>query len=65
MLAWRALMSQYVFFCEDCKKEFTLHLHMSDREQGSERGSVPCPHCQSTNVHQLVTAFSAVTSKKS
>ena len=54
-------MSEYVFFCEDCKKEFTQHLHISEREHGA----VTCPHCRSTNVHQLVTAFSAVTSKKS
>lgn len=54
-------MSQYVFFCEECKKEFTQNLHMSDREQDA----VTCPNCQSKNVHQVVTAFSAVTSKKS
>lgn len=54
-------MSEYVFYCEDCKKEFTEHLHMADRDQGP----ITCPHCQSNNVHQVVTAFAAVTSKKS
>ncbi len=54
-------MSQYVFFCEDCKKEFTQHLHIADRE----KGEVTCPHCGSKRVNQLVTAFSAVTSRKS
>jgi putative FmdB family regulatory protein len=54
-------MSQYVFQCLDCKKEFTRILHMSDRE----KDHVVCPHCGSRHVEQLLTAFSAVTSKKS
>lgn len=54
-------MSQYVFFCGDCKKEFTQSLHISERETAK----VVCPHCGSKRVEQLVTAFSAVTSKKS
>jgi putative FmdB family regulatory protein len=54
-------MSQYVFHCEDCNKEFTLHHHIAD----IERAEVECPHCASKRVHQLVAAFSAVTSKKS
>lgn len=61
MLAGRTAMSEYVFFCEECRKEFTQHLHMADREHDA----VTCPYCNSTKVHQLVTAFSAVTSKKS
>ncbi len=54
-------MSQYIFHCEDCKKEFTQHLHMSDLE----KSEVVCPHCGSKRVHQLVSAFSAVTTRKS
>ncbi len=54
-------MSQYVFFCEDCKKEFTQHLHIADRD----KSDVACPHCGGKHVNQLVSAFSAVTSKKS
>jgi putative FmdB family regulatory protein len=54
-------MSQYVFQCRDCKKEFTVALHMAERESGQ----VSCPHCGSKQVEQLVTAFSAVTSRKS
>ena len=54
-------MSQYVFHCRACKKEFTQVLHMSDRE----KDEVVCPHCGSKRVEQLVTTFSAVTSKKS
>jgi putative FmdB family regulatory protein len=54
-------MSQYVFHCQDCNKEFTQTLHMADME----KGNLTCPHCGSKRVHQLVTAFSAVTAKKS
>jgi putative FmdB family regulatory protein len=54
-------MSQYVFHCEDCNKEFTQALHMSD----VEKSNVKCPHCGSEKVHQLVSAFSAVTARKS
>jgi putative FmdB family regulatory protein len=54
-------MSQYVFQCQECNKEFTRILHMTDRE----KGEVTCPHCGSKHVEQLVTAFSAVTSRKS
>jgi putative FmdB family regulatory protein len=54
-------MCQYVFHCRDCNKEFTVNLHMADR--GSS--PVACPHCSGEQVEQLVTAFSAVTSKKS
>jgi putative FmdB family regulatory protein len=54
-------MSQYVFNCRDCNKEFTQTLHMADRE----KSEVVCPHCGGKRVEQLVTAFSAVTSKKS
>ena len=54
-------MSQYVFQCLDCQKEFTRVLHISDRT----KDAVVCPHCGGKRVEQLVTAFSAVTSKKS
>jgi putative FmdB family regulatory protein len=54
-------MSQYVFQCRDCEKEFTQALHLADRE----KAQVVCPNCGSKRVEQLISAFSAVTSKKS
>ncbi|MGA2571429.1 MAG: FmdB family zinc ribbon protein [Terracidiphilus sp.] len=54
-------MSQYVFYCRACKKEFTRILRMSERE----KGPVACPHCGGKRVEQVITAFSAVTSRKS
>jgi putative FmdB family regulatory protein len=61
MMARRWIMSQYVFHCQDCDKEFTLQQHPSD----IEKTEIRCPNCNSKNVHQLVSAFSAVTAKKS
>lgn len=54
-------MSQYVFLCQDCNKEFTQTLHMAERE----KENVTCPYCGGKHVNQVVTVFSAVTSKKS
>jgi putative FmdB family regulatory protein len=54
-------MSTYVFYCKDCKKEFTRALHISEME----KGGVVCPHCGSKRVTQEMADFSAVTSKKS
>ena len=54
-------MPHYVFVCEDCNKEFTVILHISELE----KGGVKCPACGSEKVTQEMAAFSAVTSKKS
>jgi len=54
-------MSNYVFFCLDCNREFTRHLLMSE----FEKGGVTCPNCGGTHINLRVEAFSAVTSKKS
>jgi putative FmdB family regulatory protein len=60
-VARRNAMSQYAFHCEDCNKEFTQQHHISD----VDKAEIKCPNCGGKNVHQLVSAFSAVTSKKS
>ena len=54
-------MPVYDYYCEACQKEFetALTLHEHDEEK------IKCPLCGSKNVHQLATAFTAVTSKKS
>ena len=54
-------MSEYVYHCENCNKEFTRSLHMSEHD----KGGVACPHCGSERVQQVVTAFAAVTARKS
>jgi putative FmdB family regulatory protein len=55
------IMSQYLYHCQDCDKEFTQSLHISD----FEKTEIKCPNCGGKRVHQLVAAFSAVTAKKS
>ena len=54
-------MSNYVYFCEDCQKEFTISLHMSEVKESAPK----CPHCGGKRVTHELAAFSAVTSKKS
>ena len=54
-------MPKYIFLCQDCNKEFAQTLHIAELE----KGDVVCPHCGGKRVIQALTAFSAVTSKKS
>lgn len=54
-------MPQYVFVCQDCKKEFEEHLHMTD----VDKAEVTCPSCGSKRVTHQVEAFYAVTGRKS
>lgn len=54
-------MSNYLFHCLDCNKEFTQTLHMAD----VEKGEVKCPHWGGSRVSQMLASFSAVTSRKS
>ncbi len=53
-------MPHYEFFCRDCKKFFDKVLSLVDYEEGE----VQCPRCNSTNIEQLWSEFSAITSKK-
>lgn len=54
-------MPTYEFLCKDCKKEFMVHMTISERDK-----SVPkCPTCKGGNVSQLMTAFTAKTASKS
>jgi putative FmdB family regulatory protein len=54
-------MPHYEYFCHACKKIFSKILTFAEYE----KGNVACPHCGKKNVEQKVTAFYAVTSKKS
>ena len=54
-------MSTYVFLCQDCNKEFTKALHISE----VEKVGVECPHSGNKRVLQAVAAFSSVTARKS
>jgi putative FmdB family regulatory protein len=54
-------MPHYEFFCHACKKTFSKILTVAEHE----KEKIVCPHCNSNNVEQGWSAFSAITSKKS
>lgn len=54
-------MPYYVFVCLDCKQEFTENLRIADLG----KGGIKCPQCGGEKTEQQVTAFAAVTSRKS
>lgn len=54
-------MPTYDYQCGKCQNEFTLIMSMSEHEKKKVR----CPKCKSTKVKQLLSAFTAKTSRKS
>ena len=54
-------MPVYEYFCEGCNQEFTSIQTLNQHEHET----VKCPKCGSDRTHQMVSAFFAVTSKKS
>ncbi len=54
-------MPTYDFHCEKCKKDFAKTMSFKERD----RKHVECPHCNSKQVRQVVTAVSVKTSSKS
>ena len=55
-------MPVYDFFCRKCQKAFTEVMHVAEHDR-----DVPeCPECRSKeDVEKRMSAFSAVTSRKS
>ena len=54
-------MSTYDYYCEKCKKPFSLIMTMSDHARRKAR----CPKCKGKKIKQQITAFTAITSSKS
>lgn len=54
-------MPTYDYECRKCGKKFSVTLSMS--QHGKKR--VKCPKCQGTQTAQRVSAFFAITGKKS
>ncbi|MBM3747633.1 MAG: zinc ribbon domain-containing protein [Verrucomicrobia bacterium] len=54
-------MPSYDYVCKACHKKFSVHLSISDHDKGKAK----CPRCGSKRLEQRLTAFTAVTSKKS
>ncbi len=54
-------MPTYEYRCEACKEEFTIIMTFAERESSK----VTCPKCQSDKVVQLISSFTARTTRKS
>lgn len=54
-------MPTYEYKCEACNREFSLILSFSEHE----KGQVACPECKSDQVKQIISTFTAKTSRKS
>ena len=54
-------MPMYDYKCKECNQECLLALTLKEHE----RGEATCPSCGSKNLEQLMTSFTARTSKKS
>jgi putative FmdB family regulatory protein len=54
-------MPTYEFFCEKCKKRFSIQLRLADYE----KKKWACPKCKSRRVKQEITSFQTQTSRKS
>ncbi len=55
-------MPTYAYYCNDCKKEFTVFLTMAEHEHGAPPA---CTHCGSKNVTPELSSATVITSKKS
>lgn len=54
-------MPMYDYKCRECGKECLLALTLKEHESGA----ASCPSCGSKKLEQLITTFTARTSKKS
>jgi putative FmdB family regulatory protein len=54
-------MPAYEFFCEKCKKQYSLQLNLAEYE----KKKYACPKCRSRKVKQQITTFQTKTSRKS
>lgn len=54
-------MPAYEYYCRPCDRTFTVAMSMTEHETKQ----VKCPHCHKTQVEQLLSTFTARTSKKS
>lgn len=55
-------MPTYDYHCHKCDKVFTLILTIDEHDK---EGPPKCPHCKSTDVKQVFSGVTVITSKKS
>lgn len=58
-------MPQYEYKCQSCKREFTVNLSITEREEKARQHKIKCPKCASTDVKHVIESFFVTTSKKS
>jgi putative FmdB family regulatory protein len=58
----RRAMPTYDYFCNDCKREFTLSLTMTEHEKSPPPA---CTYCGSKKVTPELSSATVITSKKS
>jgi putative FmdB family regulatory protein len=58
---WRCVMPTYDFYCEKCKKSFSVVISISDYE----KKKFNCPKCKGKKLKQQILSFQTITSKKS
>lgn len=54
-------MPTYEFYCETCKKTFSVIISISEYE----KKRINCPKCKGKKIKQQITSFQTVTSRKS
>ena len=54
-------MPTYDYYCKKCGKAFSVSRSIRDHEKAKSA----CPKCKGKNVTQLVSQFTAITSRKS
>ena len=54
-------MPLYEYFCEDCQREVTIGMSMSEHD----RTSAACPQCSGSRLRPLLGTFFSKTSRKS
>ena len=54
-------MPTYDFYCEKCKKPFTVIISIREYEKKKFK----CPKCDGKKFKQQITSFQTITSKKS
>lgn len=54
-------MPVYEYQCQECQKEFSLTMTISEHEKKKPA----CPRCESKKVRQQISGFQTITSRKS
>jgi putative FmdB family regulatory protein len=59
--SWRCDMPTYEFYCQKCKKPFSVILSIAEYE----KKKFQCPKCKGKKLEQQISAFQTITAKKS